>query len=192
MMKVVNVEQYIERLDCDVYPVTLLKFLLNKRKILNFFSKVAGPKFNNKYAYKIDSTECEACNAKKDLDLLCREHTSINRILTAEKVIFDLDTNTYFYKNEIFREVDGKIVIFYCPHTKLIKGNTTDSRVRRINGFVVDDDNMRKLPDYQHVSKIVSSDCMENNMKAWFNYDFSIITQPVDRASCNWCLVANY
>jgi len=191
-MKPVIVEKFLEqKLNAEVYPITLVKFLLNKRRILGYFSKAAekdfeirGPKL------KADPTDCEACNEKKDLGILCRQHTSIHRVLNADRVAMDLDSNCYFCKNEIFRMVGDKLVIIYCPHPKLIVNGITDEKVRKINPITVQDPAI-KFPDYKNVATFMSSHLMDQHMKCWFNNDFSIVTIPEDRNFSNWCLVPN-
>jgi hypothetical protein len=44
-MKQISVEKFIEKLGAEVYPITIIKFLLNKRRILSFFSKAADEAF---------------------------------------------------------------------------------------------------------------------------------------------------
>jgi len=192
-MKYVSAERFIEKLDCDVYPITIIKFLLNRRRIVTYFSKVAKGKYKiNGTRYKMNHDDCSLCNSKKDQGILCRQHTSINRVMTADVVAYDLDTQTYIYKNEIYRNVDGKLVIFYCPHPSLITGSINDSKVRRINITTIDDDQFTGLPKYKQIYKFVSSELMDKHMKCWFNKDFSIVTLPVDRNKTDWCLIPNY
>jgi len=192
-MKQRSLEQFIERLDCDVYPITILKFILNKGKILSYFNKAVDPDFKVRMMYKVNYSECEQCQEKtKELGVLCRQHTSIQRVLTANRVALDLDTNVYFYKNEIFRMVGNKLVIIYCPHPKLIKGAITDLKVRKINPITVVDPTLKKLPPYKIIRQYMSSELMNEYMRCWFNHDFSIISIPNDRNKSNWCLVSNY
>ena len=131
------------------------------------------------------------CKEKKSEGMLCRQHTSIERVLKGNRVLYDLDTNVYFYKNEIFRMVGNKLVIVYCPHPKLISGEITDSKVRKINPITVEDENLTCLPAYDKVSEFISSSLMEQNLKCWFNYEFSLVTLPNDRNKADWCLVPN-
>ena len=132
-MRINSMEKFIEKLNCDVYPITIAKFLLNKRKILSYFSKAADKDFEIRgVKYSIDPSTCEVCKQKEPEGILCRQHTSINRVLTADVIAFDLDTNTCFYKNEIFRFIGNRLVIVYCPHPKLIVDEITDSKVRKI------------------------------------------------------------
>lgn len=192
-MKQRNLEQFIEKLDCDVYPITILKFLLNKRKILSYFRKVLDPNFKVRVKYKVNHDDCEQCSEKiKTLGVLCRQHTSIQRVLTGNRVAFDLDTNVYFYKNEIFRMIGDKLVIIYCPHPKLIKGPLTDTKVRKVNPITVEDPALLELPPYKTIRQYMSSELMNEYMRCWFNYDFSIITIPNDRNKSDWCLTSNY
>ncbi|MHA1801803.1 MAG: hypothetical protein ACTSWJ_08720 [Candidatus Heimdallarchaeaceae archaeon] len=191
-MKKVSVEKYIEKLECDVYPITFIKFLLNKKKILSYFAKAASENFELRVRYKVDTSDCEICKEKKEQGILCRKHTSIHRVITGQNVAFDLDTQTYFYKNEIFRMVGKRLVIIYCPHPKLITGEITDEKVRKINPITIEDPELLELPRYRKVREYISSELLDQHLKAWFNDEFSIITIPEDRNSQNWCLVANH
>jgi hypothetical protein len=190
-MKTVSADKYIEKLECDVFPITFIKFLLNKKKILSYFAKAAGEDFELRAKYKIDTSDCEICKSKKDEGILCRKHTSIHRVLTANDVAFDLDTNAFFYKNEIFRMVGKRLVIIYCPHPKLITGEISDEKVRKVNPITIEDPELTELPRYEKIHEFISSELMDQNLKAWFNREFSIITIPEDRNNQNWCLVAN-
>jgi len=192
-MNYVSAERFVERLDCDIYPITIVKFLLNKRRIISYFSRVAKGKYRiNGMRYKMDHSDCSFCESKKEKGVLCRQHTSIQRIMEAESVAFDLDTQTYFYKNEIFRDIDGKLVIFYCPHPSLITGSITDTKTRRVNITTIDDVNFKGLPNYKNVYKFVSGELMDKQLKCWFNKDFSIVTLPAGRNEVNWCLIPNH
>jgi len=190
-MRVVSTDQLIEKLEVDVYPITLIKFLLNKRKILSYFSKAAEENFELRGPkYKINQEDCQECKRKIDDGVECRQHTSISRVMQADKVLFDLDTKTYFYMNEIFRMVGNRLVIVYCPHPKLIVGSINDSKVRRIRPITIEDPALTVLPNFKTI-QFISSDLMDQHLKCWFNEEFSIITIPNDRNSTNWCLVSN-
>jgi hypothetical protein len=190
-MKQIPMEKFVEKLNCEVYPITFIKFLLNKRRILSYFSKAANSNFEIRGTkYTIDHSDCEVCKTKEG-DMLCRKHTSIERVLTAKNVVCDLDTNTYFYKNEIFRMVGNKLVIVYCPHPKLINGEITDKKVRKINPITIEDPELTHLQDYEVVKNFISSELMDQYMKCWFNNEFSLITIPVDRNGSDWCLIGN-
>lgn len=192
-MKQRSLEQFIEKLDCDVYPITILKFLLNKGKILSYFRKALDPNFKVRMTYKVNYDNCDQCKEKVEtLGVLCRQHTSIQRVLKGNRVAFDLDTNVYFYKNEIFRMIGDKLVIIYCPHPKLIKGPITDLKVRKVNPITVIDPNLIDIPTYKTVRQYMSSELMNEYMRCWFNHDFSIISIPNDRNKSDWCLASNY
>jgi hypothetical protein len=191
-MKTLSAEKFIEKLDCEVYPITIVKFLLNKKRILNYFQKAADDNFELRgIKYFVDNSTCEICNTKKDQNILCRQHTSIQRVLSGEKVAFDLDTSCFFYKNEIFRQVGDKVVIIYCPHPKLIQDEITDSKVRKVNPITIMDP-LFKIPNYNVVRNFLSTELLNNTfVKCWFNNEFSIITIPEDRNYSNFCLVPN-
>jgi len=189
-MKIITTEKFVEKLDCNIYPITIIKFLLNKRKIIGYFSKAARDDFHIKgIKYEIDFRNCHVCADK--IDMLCRQHTSIERVLNANTVAFDLDTNIFFYKNEIFRMVGNRLVIIYCPHPKLIVGKITDEKVRKVIPITIEDPKLDSLPNYKNVRRFLSSELMDQNMKCWFNSEFHLITIPEDRNSSNFCLIPN-
>ena len=192
-MKIVSTEKFIEKLGIEVYPITIIKFLLNKRRILSYFNRASNKNFELRGTkYLLDNSNCEQCMLKKDQNILCRQHTSISRVMNGDNVGYDTDTGSYFFKNEIFKMVDSKLVIIYCPHPKLIKiigEELTDSNVRKVNPITIEDPNL-KLKDYKMVS-FSSNDLLETNMKCWFNDLFSIVTIPEDRNFSNWCLIPN-
>jgi len=189
-MNLVSIEQFLESMNVDVYPITMMKFLLNRGKILFYFSKAAEKDFELRGGSStVDPNECELCKSKRGI--LCREHTSIKRVTTADRVFLDLDTNTYFYKNEIFRMVGNRLVIIYCPHSKLIKGDITTEKVKKIKPLTIENENLNKLPNYKNVQQFLSTELMNKYTKCWFNNEFSIISIPKDRESSEFCLVPN-
>lgn len=190
-MKQVSVEKFIEKLGAQVYPITIIKFLLNKRRILSYFSKAADESFELRVKYTVDHTDCQICEEKKADGVLCRQHTSIDRVLNADNVAYDLDTNVYLYRNEIYRMVGKRLVIVYCPHPKLITGEITDSKTRKINPITIEDPALIELPAYGKICEFISSDLLDQYMRCWFNNEFSIVTIPEDRNGQNWCLVPN-
>lgn len=194
-MRVISVEKVIETLMVDVYPITIVKFLLNKRRILSYFEKAASHDFEIRGTrYKLDNSECEICNEKKDEGVSCRQHTSINRVLDSKNVMFDLDTNTFFYKNEIFRIVGERLVIVYCPHPKLITAPITDIKVRKINPITIEDPDLLKQMNnikFNKISEFISSKFLDQHMKCWFNDEFSVVTIPEDRNYSNFFLIPN-
>ena len=194
MKNIIIAEEFLERLNCDVYPVTLIKFLLNRRRIMSYFFKAASKDFQIRgMRYRIDNSNCERCKEKKEFDFLCRQHASIKRVMNADNVAMDVDTQTFFYKNEIFKMVGNRLVIVYCPHTKLINGEITDEKVRKVNPITVEDPE-KELPNYLEYAKTVTftSDLLlEKNVKGWFNKEFSIITTKGERTDSDFFLVVN-
>ena len=194
---IIYAEKLVESFKCDVYPITLVKFMLNKRRLLNYVSRVCskdfiirGPKIT------LDHSDCEQCNEKlKESEVLCRQHTSVERILNADNVLFDHDTNLYFYKNEIFRMLGNKLVVFYCPHPKLLTGAITDAKVRKVNTLVVDDPKVQETilntMNFNNKIEFTSSPFFDQNVKTWFNNDFSIVTLPDSRNFSNFYLIPN-
>jgi hypothetical protein len=87
--------------------------------------------------------------------------------------------------------VGKRLVIVYCPHPKLITGDITDSKVRKINPITIEDPNLLELPQYNKICEFISSDLLDQYIRCWFNNDFSLVTIPEDRNGQNWCLVAN-
>jgi hypothetical protein len=191
MLRYTQTEKFIEKLGVEVYPITLVKFLLNKRRILTYFSKAADKDFELRIKYKVDHSDCEQCQSKADEGILCRQHTSIDRVLKAENVAYDFDTQTYFFRNEIFRMVGNRLVIVYCPHPKLITGEITDSKVRKINPITLEDETLTALPDYPSIKEFLSTDLLNRNMACWFNNEFTLVTLPEDGNASNWCLISN-
>lgn len=193
-MKQISTEKFIEKLGVEVYPITIIKFLLNKKRIMSYFNRAARKDFLLKGTkYFQDNSNCEACQTKKNDGVFCRQHTSLYRVLEGDNVAFDVDTGTYFYKNEIFKKVDQKLVIVYCPHPKLIEAigeQFTDLNVRKVNPITIDDPNL-KMKDYKTIVNFNSNDLLDSYMKCWFNNTFSIVTIPEDRNFSNWCLVVN-
>lgn len=197
-MKQISTEKFVEKLGVEVYPITFIKFLLNKRKILSYFNYATNSDFELRgYKFLVDNTDCELCKRKKNKHDTCRQHTSINRVLNGENVAYDLDTKTFFYKNEIFRKVDdNRLVIVYCPHPKLIKilgEEYTDSNVRKVSPITIDDPNLSAtMKEYKNIISFSSNDLLDSYMKCWFDDNFSIITVPEDHNKSGWCLVTNH
>ena len=87
--------------------------------------------------------------------------------------------------------VGNRLVIVYCPHPKLITGDITDSKVRKINPITIEDPALTDLPQYEHIHQFISSELLDQSMRCWFNREFSLVTLPKDRNSQDWCLVPN-
>ena len=182
----IRVSDFIKDLDVEVFPITIIKFLLNRGKILECFNLVTKPDF--KVAdIETDDSDCVYC-AK--FDGKCRQHISINRILQPGKVAFDLDTNCYIYKNEVFRIVGDKIVIVYCPHPRNLKERTvyTDEIIRKVNPMTLRLSPGFEFPKFE-VRNFLSSKMLLESYECWFNYGLNIQTVPAGRVASDWVLV---
>lgn len=191
--KQVVVEKLIDNFKVKVYPITIVKLMLNRRKIMTYMEKAASDDFKIRgEKFKLDNDDCKFCQQKKEEEVAnyCRQHTSVQRVMNADKVLFDEDTGCYIYKNEIFRVVNNRLVIIYCPHTKPISGKITDDSVRKITPLTIEDESFNGLPDYETVN-VLSSTWMNDNLKCWFNDEFSIVTIPNDRNKSNFVLTCN-
>lgn len=190
-MKTIATEKFIEELRSTVFPITIIKFLLNRRRIINYFLTASRNNFTSAgFNYKIDHSDCPRCSEK--VGMLCRQHTSIQRVIESNHVAFDLDTNAFFYQNEIFRMVEDKLVIIYCPHPKLMIGPITDEKVRKIIPITIKDPNFKGLKHISNVSRFLSSELMGQHMKCWFNEEFYLVTIPdEERDTSNFCLIPN-
>jgi len=192
-MRLINIEDFIKKLECDVYPITFIKFVLNKDRILSYFEK-ASDSGNKIYGvqYSLDKSKCKKCIEKKDLNIPCRQHSSIERVLNSENVAFDLDTGLYFYGNEIFKKLDnGRIVIVFCPHTKLISGQLTNDKVKKVIPITMDIPNVN-IPSHKNKKDFSSKELFNLNLKCWFNTELSIITISNNNSELDFCLVPNY
>lgn len=191
-MNIVSFENFISQLSCEVYPITLLKFMLNKKKLKSLISKLeSNNEYNKKLVYKIDNSDCNECKEKAS-GILCRKHTSINRILNADKILYDKFSDFYFYKNEIFKFVNNKLIIIYCPHTKLIQGKLTAAKVRKFSVIIIE--NIAKESLNVHNPNIVtfsSNLLFDKYMSCWFDDIFTIVTIPEDKQFSSFCLIPN-
>lgn len=192
-MRFINIEEFIKKLECDVYPITFIKFVLNKNRILSYFEK-ASNKGNKIYGiqHSLNKSKCKKCIEKKSLNIPCRQHSSIDRVLTSENVAYDLDTELYFYRNEIFKKLDNeRMVIVFCPHTKLITGQLTKDKVKKIIPITIDIPNI-SIPIYKNKIDFSSKQLFDLNLKCWFNTELSIITISEVENDSDFCLIPNY
>lgn len=176
----IEVEKVLESVFGIIYPVTLVKFILNEKKILTILKKIKQDIFKSSYPpFSLDNSECDFCKAKKHMDVKCRMHTSIDRILSTRQVIKDPDTGILMYRNEIFKEVaPNRVGIIYCPHTKMVPstGPTSSSRVKKITPFVYQEEKL-ELPEYSFIEfdfKPIKS----MKLKYWFSPEYYLITDP--------------
>jgi len=187
-MQQIVMEKYVEDMETELYPVTLMKYILNKKKIMRYFSNAANPEFKKKSDITVDHKDCKICKEKEKDGILCRQHTSIHRVLNAKKVAMDTDTGVLFYKNEIYKMSGNNLVLIYCPHTKLLKGDITDEKVRKINPLTISDEKL-ELPKYEIV-EFSSALLMSTMCKCWFNDDYSIVSIPSENGA-DWAITSN-
>ena len=179
-----------------VFPITLAKFFLNKKKIL---------KFHNDEKIKIfekDNAGCNECektliaNGKK-----CRNHTSIDRVLAAEDVLYDVVSGFFFSRNEIFKFDEEKKIwtIIYCPHTKLIIEPLNNKKVRKITMIKTDLEKTissnKKDPEkplsIKNIIKFNSNELSQQSLLCWFNCELSLVLKP-EREYMNFILITNH
>lgn len=185
----------------DIFPVTLIKYLLNKNKITDFFEKVEQtedittlPSFID-----FDSRLCDGC-IHNSRGMLCRKHTSINRIVNNKlfdimenQACVDSDTGIILYMNEMFKFVDNKLTIVYAPHTKLIQGGLTEHKIKKISSLSTIYDDLGDLFEsikYSNFTSFSSSELSNLFIKYWFNDEFSLITIP-NNDDIRFCLIPN-
>lgn len=175
MLNPAKLEDVVQKSNLEVYPVTIVKLLLNRSKLIDLTEKTKDGKLELNTTY--DSSNCEECSKRRKENLeipTCRYHTSISRVVNAEKVVYDVDTEFMMVNNEIFKFIGNKLFIAYCPHTKLVP-KYTEREVRHIK-IILSDYNYN-IPDYTY-TQIDSSTFLSAAMKCWFNKDFDIITIP--------------
>lgn len=216
-MRFTSTEKYLEKFNTTVYPITLLKFILNRGQIIRYFKKAKSSSFNK--IFDVDSTSCKVCEYKRSEEgVMCRPHTTIERLREMDSGwLYDVDTETFIYRNEVFKHVkntkgEDLLVVVYCPHTKLISGKITDKKVRKLTPLTIKMDNefiekMKKLENYipsefsnmEFKTNFISSDAlMEEKLGCWFNDEFTIVIHPDEvegsrtHKNQDWCLTTNY
>lgn len=183
----------------DIFPITLIKYLLNKKKILDFFDKVDRSEITELQSYiEFDHKKCNAC-INNQRGMLCRKHTSIERVLNHDKynpnqidtnqACIDVDTNVIIYMNEIFQYIDDKLAIIYTPHTKLIQGQLTEQKVKKISSISTYPTETERSMNNNY-SEFSSEKLMNMYIKCWFNDTFSLVTVPSGNELL-FCLVPN-
>lgn len=212
-MRFTSIERYLEKYNTTVYPITLLKYILNRGQIMRYFQKAQNPSFNKHF--NIDSKGCEVCDhKKKEEGVKCRPHTTIDRMREMNGGwLYDVDTEVFIYRNEVFKRVQNAkgedlLVIVYCPHTKLISGKITDKKVRKLTPLTIKMDQEfldimshveERIPEDGFSKNCISSEAlMETKLGCWFNDEFTIIIHSDDvdgsrtHKNQDWCLTTNY
>lgn len=175
-MEVQLIEKILRDVPVNVYPVTIAKYLLNKKKINNFFESVlSGSKEDFKrYIIDPDKSKCSFCT-----NMTCRKHISIERVKHAvenEKVL--KESNCFIYKNEIFTDPSEQwMAIVYCPHTKLIQNELTTAEIKKITLIVTP--GLGKSPQ-NTIPFSCDALLREGYLKFWMNNTFSIIFNNKD------------
>lgn len=163
-----------------VFPVTVVKFILNRTKIITILKKMENNSYKSKMEpFKFNSSSCPLCKSRKD-GSMCRMHTCIERIASANVVARDIDTGILMCKNEIFKPLsNNRVGIVYCPHTSLLDRSKpiTVSRIKKIVSFVLEDDKIQ-LPEYKNIIDLRIRDLMEKQIKYWFSDEFYLILYP--------------
>lgn len=183
------IESIMKDTEVQLYPVTIAKYLLNLNRIANFMKSTDSTK------YDIDPINCQ-CKP----DSMCRKHTSIQRIKEETgKVAWDVDSKLYFVKNEIwsFNDKKRRLMIAYCPHTKLIRGNLNASKVKKIN-FVsapVEEqyDYLRNKYSLEgdNIVKFSTKKLYNIELSFWFNDEFSMSLTYKTENEVDMCLKLN-
>lgn len=189
----------------DVFPITIVKLLLNREKIMNFFDRIdQGCEIKELQSYiNYDNRKCDAC-LNNPKNMLCRKHTSIERIIdqsfdNESLVCFDMSTNVFIYMNEIFKFSDNNRIlsIIYAPHTKLIQGSLTEYKVKKISmisTYLPSEESSYRNLSHKILERSTAfdsdNDLMKLYVKCWFNNEFSLITIPNNNKPL-FCLVPN-
>jgi len=171
----------------DIFPITLIKFLLNRKKIINFFERIDQTNIQDLTSYiDFDHKRCDACinNSRK---MLCRKHTSIERVTKTNQACLDTDTGIFIYMNEIFKwtkniDDNNKLAIIYTPHTKLIQGSLTEYKVKKISTISTYTPQTLFSPRIE-INTFSSNKLAHKYIKCWFNNEFSLITIPGEEAT---------
>ena len=186
-MKTTKLEGIIEGLKVDVYPITIAKFLLNKKRIKNFFSVASRDGFDKIIDINVgDKDTCRDCIEAPHGT--CNFHQTLERIKNATTVLYDEDYDLYMYKNEIIKIInENTIVVIYCPHPSYIKTRLSDPKVRLVIPHTVKNLNFK----FQNLVPFKIKSIENLDLKVWFNHTFSMIVTPHDYNHSKWLLMPN-
>jgi len=183
MKNYVSSEEYLSGLGVDVYAITLVKFILCYDWLKNCFTR------ENKMKFKIDNKNCEIC--QKSSQGLCRQHRSIQRVLNSTNALYIKDLDCYLYRNEIFKKIGKKVIIVYCSHTKLIKDEVTENKVKRVMPITLELQEGETFPEIKTATEVTTEDLFGINFSCWFNDTFSIIINNTNEKKATWSLILN-
>lgn len=183
MRNCVSSEEYLSNLGVDVYAITLVKFMLCFDWLKNCFTR------ENKVKFKIDNKDCEIC--QKSPQGLCRQHRSIQRVLSCTNPLYIKDLDCYLYRNEIFKKVGNKVIIVYCSHTKLIKDAISENKVKKVMPITLHLQEGETLPELKPAAEITVEQLFNNNYSCWFNDLFTILITQSPVSQTVWSLILN-
>lgn len=178
-----SAEEYLNGLGVDVYAITLAKFVLCYDWLKNCLNR------ENKIRFNINNSDCDIC--QKFPSGVCRQHRSIYRVLKCSDPLYISDLGFYLYKNEIFKIIDDKVIIVYCSHTKLIKDQITEKKVKKVMPITLQIQKGELFPDIKPKATITSDELLDHNFSCWFNDTFTML---IDRNKDNksvWSLILN-
>lgn len=192
-----TLESFVESHNLDVYPITIAKYLINKKRFLDFFNRI----FNREkleYSFNSDYTMCEFCkqSQKEGKGKYCQKHNSSNRILIDlfeqdNLILHDIDNNIYFYKNEIFKYINGRLIIIYCPHSKLISGEITWDKIKKTISFCIETNNFDEQTLKDKSIDFSLNELFKYSWTCWFNNIFSYKLIPHENEYMECSLVPN-
>lgn len=187
-MKTTKMEHLLDDTQSEVYPITVAKFLLNKKRIKSFFATASKEGFDKIIDAEIENSEvCKDCiESKHDM---CNFHQTVERIKNATTVLYDSEYDIYLYKNEIIKIINPELlVVIYCPHPSYIKSKLSDSKVRLVIPYTIKNVkfNFEKAVPFS-IRAIEDLD-----LKVWFNHTFSMIVSKHDYNHSKWMLVPNH
>jgi hypothetical protein len=163
--------------DLNMFPITIIKFLLNKNKLRRMAKKTKNLNlFDKQKIFNYNDDNCADCQNSKNL---CRRHESIKRIIECKKCSFDELYGFYFYKNEVFKVYDDKIFLAYLPHTKLISGPITERKIKKLLPISINNpfNSQEEFFKNKQIKKFSIENLKKNQLKCWFNFEFNIIIQ---------------
>jgi hypothetical protein len=172
---VINLKLFLSSKKVDIYPITILKYLLNEQKI-KFCLNLIEDKIFKGQLYPLEKENCSFC--KNNKTGTCRQHTSIDRILNIGKnvVLKDASTGIFFYKNEIFKWIEDYLVIIYCPHTKLIDGKLSKEKIKKIYPITIQ--NKENILKDMKIIDVDLNNLFNQSVECWLNDEFTIKLIP--------------
>jgi len=181
----VSAEEYLSAINVDVYAITLVKFVLCYDWLKNCLTR------ENKIRFNVNNSDCEIC--QKFPSGVCRQHRSIYRVLQCRDPLYIKDLDCYLFKNEIFKVMDNKVIIVYCSHTKLIKDQITEKKVKKVMPVTLElkNDEIMVFQNIKPKFTVTSAELFNHNFSCWFNEEFSMIINYNETGKTVWSLILN-